>query len=690
MSDLYQEVLREVEAQEMRRKRTRRQVRPPLPGEIEEIITRSVKRECIHRTSKSEIRFWPCPTCGGGKSERDSTSINPETGLWFCFRCRAKGNALTLMRGFGITPGEGWFIPDPDEIDLRAAKILLQTSRRRPASPVTSGKYPALLAYFAGRGISAETLDAYRVVSNGGECARWPLFAQDENEEWVEVNSRVRRCLNVTDDGAKQWFDPPGGPTSLLIGQHLVSPENGKRIWVFEGEIDAMSGHEIGLRNCVSIPNGANCVQAGPLLRYIPNDWDIILATDMDEAGKRCARTFYAQVGFEKIERAMLPHKDLNEWLMKKPDLTAAEVEDTIPGRKLDTSRVRRMKIGGAKQSTVRIICETPWLGLTTKLGGGLLAGQTTGILAPSGIGKTTFCNQWAIHAAWRGTKVGLISVEGDRAELDHILTKAITGVTGFAPGTVEFDGIANDRLIVSELEGHAVGWRACVEQFAEMIREGARFLVLDNLDFIMPRNGKNIDEKAQAYAALIGMAVDFGVHIVVVWQPNKVDRTRSVNSGNQKGLSQTFQDSDNYMNLNVFGKCRRVEIEKCRHSGISDGERFVYLKYDGTRRCLDVATEDEIRGSDARVPFPVASTETSGNGTRIDGSPEGGRGGGEDEMARMEATGNDHTREPRDARAEADHRSAWYARLSDCQDRRTRSADAHGCGARLETWWHR
>lgn len=580
--------------------RARRQIRAPEHGEIEELLTRNIGRNSIFRTNGKEIRFWPCPVCGFGKSSRDATSINVETGLWFCFHCGKKGNTFTLMQAFGITPTEEWYLPDPDAIDIPAARRAVAEARKTRPALISSGKYPNLLAYFEGRGISAATLDAYQVVSNGASCARWPLHVRDESNEWVEVNGRVRRCLNLEDGVAKGWFEPPGAPTGLLIGQHLVSEAHGKRIWIFEGEIDMMSGYEIGLRNCVSLPNGANAVQCASLLRYIPDDWDIVLALDMDDAGKKCARLFYSQIGFERIERAQLPHKDLNAWLMKEPALTAQMVEETIPGGKAKPVAVKRLKIGGStgEAKKNRIVCEAPWSRLSAKLGGGLLTGQTTGILAPSGIGKTTFVNQWAIHAAWKGVKAGLISVEGDRDELNHIITKAISGVTGFAEGTPGFAEIADDRLIVSALEGHSVDWRQCIDEFEAMVRMGAKLLVLDNLDFIMPRGTNNgADQKPLAYAAMIELAVRNQVHVIVVWQPNKVNRTQMVNSGNQKGLSQTFQDSDNYLNMNVSGSCRKIEIEKCRHQGIADGQHAVLLKYDGDRRCLDQVDENESDG---------------------------------------------------------------------------------------------
>ena len=593
-----------------RHKKPWRQYRDPRPGEVEAWLARhatTLRRE--QGKNGQELRFNPCPICGRDNKKRPGVVINADTGLWYCHAKGCAGNWYMLTRAFGdALPEADRYADDPFAINITEAHARVATSRKNNPTRITAAKYPALLDYCHKRGISDATLDEWLVTSLGDSCLRWPLHAWGDDGKWHLVNAKIKRGLETakTADGTKSWFEVTGGPTGLLVGQHLVHARNGERVIITEGEFDAMAGHTIGLRNIASLPNGATHVNVASMLRYIPDDWEVWLCVDMDEAGNRCAELFYAQLGFERVARIMMPHKDLNAWLMADPGLTAAKVMAEAKGvttlvgwraQQANGAERKYMRVGMSVEMDLainRIVSETPWPGLTAKLGGGLRTGQTTGVLAPSGVGKTTFVNQWLIDAAAKGIKVGLISVEGDRTELDANITQAITGWTGHAPGSDGFAAVAANMLI-SELEGHTVPWQACVDEFQHMIDQGAVLLALDNLDFIMPRNDPRMhDVKAQAYAALIEQARNSHAHTIVVWQPKKVDRAAAVNSGNQKGLSQTFQDSDNYLNVNTQGPLRRIEVEKCRKIGIVAGENFVLLRYQGTKRCLDELAPDD------------------------------------------------------------------------------------------------
>jgi len=586
------------------RKRAWRQYRDPRPGEVESWL--ATHCNTIRREAHSEIRFNPCPTCGRDNKKRPSCQINTDTGLWRCHAKGCSGNWFSLTRAFGDPlPENDRYTDDPLRVDIAIAQKLLTSARKNPPSLVTSGKHPALLEYCHGRGLTDSALNDWRVASLGEHCLRWPIHVWGNG--WQLVNAKIKRAIVPVDyDGAKSWFEISGGPTGILIGQHLIHARHGERLIVTEGEMDAMAGYSIGMRNIVSLPNGASSVNVASLLRYIPDTWEIWLCVDMDDAGNKCAELFYAQLGFERVARIMMPHKDLNAWLMADPDLTpervltAAKGVTALVGCEATQTGIavrKYMQVGVRTAINLvdnRIIVDTPWPKLSLRLGGGLRTGQTTGLLAPSGVGKSTLINQWLIYAAAKGVKCGLISVEGDREELDINITQAITGWTGHDPGSDGFAAVANN-MMVSEIEGYQVPWQMCSQEFQAMIENGAKLLAIDNLDFIMPRSDARVhDIKSQAYASFVEQARDNQVHTLVVWQPKKVDRAAAVNSGNQKGLSQTFQDSDNYLNINTCGSCRRIEIEKCRRIGFVPGDNSVLLRYHQSKRCLYEVPEDD------------------------------------------------------------------------------------------------
>jgi RecA/RadA recombinase len=324
------------------------------------------------------------------------------------------------------------------------------------------------------------------------------------------------------------------------------------------------------------------------MLRYIPEDWEIWLAMDADPAGDRACEQFFHQLGPERIARLQLPAKDLNQWLQDNPDLTSKDVEDTLVGLNYQTMKSKKnswLTIDPTAEDDEEdnLVTDTPFPVLNDLLAGGFKARQTTGILAPSGRGKTTLVNQLGIYAASQGCTVGLISVEGDRPTLNKKLKETIRGTVPQKDW-----GKVPRKLLVSDLDGSRVTWRDCLAEFRAMVDTGARLLILDNLDHI---TGQNNAEKTFAYAEIIEFCKETATHCLVVWQPNKVDRNQIVNSGNQKGHSQMLQDADNYLNLNRVKDFNVIEAEKVREEGI-EGDGKVWLVYNKGRRAFDPTTE--------------------------------------------------------------------------------------------------
>ena len=59
------------------------------------------------RKRGNELTFRWCPYCQGGGKDKDTFSINMETGQFKCLRasCSIQGNMITLARDFGFSLG---------------------------------------------------------------------------------------------------------------------------------------------------------------------------------------------------------------------------------------------------------------------------------------------------------------------------------------------------------------------------------------------------------------------------------------------------------------------------------------------------------------------------------------------------------------------------------------------------------
>jgi len=562
----------------------KRQFRKPRSGEVESFILRRSDSAKVYRDA--EIRFSPCPVCRHG-SKNAAAQINKASGLWRCFACDAKGNLFTLARAFGEEIADQFEDQILPTINIDWVNFF-KTKKRRLLS---GGHHKELLEYVNARGIGELTLDKWRITSLGPKAIRIPFYQWDEQTgNWQLVNARIRVCLDRETASTTDWFEMKGGPTGLLMGNHLINLDGPKRAWIFEGQWDAMTATELGIENAFSLPNGCSNINVGTMLRYVPDDWDIVVCTDHDSAGEDAAEKFFAQLGGNRVARLRIPdgHKDLNEWALaafiEKEDVFNAVASLSMKTVESKKFQYRKFNMG-ARDIERKIVAKTPWSKLNELLSGGFAESEITSFLAASGGGKTTISYHISVEAAFQSTKVGLIALEGSRLELDRNL--AIIATSNYDEKQVH---LFDDNLIISPLEGNDISADEIIAQVEDMIEIGCKLIIVDNLDFICRTNN---DLKAAIFGKLIDLAVIRKIHMFVVWQPNKVDSSKMVRSMNQKGYSQFYQDSHNYINFNIIvqdGVSYRVmEVEKHRANGLSV-DRYVYLQYDADFRiCNEV-----------------------------------------------------------------------------------------------------
>ena len=94
------------------------------------------------------------------------------------------------------------------------------------------------------RRISEETCQHYKVYRSG-ELLRFPYYSSDRTLQGFKTKTKLKD------------FKYEGNTTDTLFGQSLI-PSTGKRIMVYEGELDALSGWEAYPNWAhVSLPHGA-------------------------------------------------------------------------------------------------------------------------------------------------------------------------------------------------------------------------------------------------------------------------------------------------------------------------------------------------------------------------------------------------------------------------------------------------
>jgi twinkle protein len=233
-----------------------------------------------------------CPQCSHTRKNRTdpclSLTIERDRALWNCHHC-------------------GWSGSVTERDDYRP-------QRRRPAAPVkpkeTPGSpTPALLQWFARRGISAATVERNRIwavrsyiaaLKAEVECIAFPYFCAGEL-----VNIKFRAF-------AEKAFAQVKDAEQTLYGLDDIADV--KTAVIVEGELDKLALEEAGIRNVVSVPDGApEKVKAGEpnpedakfaflanCAEYLDRPDSIILAVDNDRPGQALGEELARRLGKER------------------------------------------------------------------------------------------------------------------------------------------------------------------------------------------------------------------------------------------------------------------------------------------------------------------------------------------------------------------------------------------------------
>ena len=189
----------------------------------------------------------------------------------------------------------------------------------RPTFSTKSHKAPSskVVEWFKSRGISQDTLEELN-VSEGPEFM--PQTGKTENT--IKFNYFMgNQLINIKyRDGRKNFKLYKGAEKVFYNINSIVGHES---CVIVEGEIDALSLHEAGVPNVVSVPNGAtlnhnNLDYLDNCIDYFEDKTKIILAVDADEPGTMLRQEFIRRLGAEHCYLVDFEDcKDANEYLVK-------------------------------------------------------------------------------------------------------------------------------------------------------------------------------------------------------------------------------------------------------------------------------------------------------------------------------------------------------------------------------------
>ena len=174
-----------------------------------------------------------------------------------------------------------------------------------------------IVKWFNDRGISQSTLNDLN-VSEGPEFM--PQTSKTENT--IKFNYMMGgELINIKyRDGRKNFKLYKGAEKIFYNIDSIIGYDE---CYIVEGEMDALSLHEVGITNVISVPNGAtlnsnNLDYLDNCIDYFENKNKIILAVDNDEAGQALQQELIRRLGAEVCYIIDFKDcKDANEYLIK-------------------------------------------------------------------------------------------------------------------------------------------------------------------------------------------------------------------------------------------------------------------------------------------------------------------------------------------------------------------------------------
>jgi len=240
-----------------------------------------------------------CPTCSHTRKPENKkakcASYDWERGLGTCHNCDTSFQLHTYQRKGA------------------SEKVYTRPQQPEAFTPVQT----KVEEWFATRGISKQTLEDL-CVSEGPEFM--PQTGRSENT--IQFNYFMGdQLINVKyRDGRKNFKLYKGAEKVFYNINSIIGYE---ACVIVEGEMDVLAMHEAGIKNVISVPNGAtlnsnNLDYLDNCIDYLEDKTKIILAVDADDAGQALRQEFIRRLGAEVCYLIDFNDcKDANDYLVK-------------------------------------------------------------------------------------------------------------------------------------------------------------------------------------------------------------------------------------------------------------------------------------------------------------------------------------------------------------------------------------
>lgn len=455
----------------------------------------------------------------------DSLSIRlsgAKRGVWRDFAADVGGDMLDLWAAVrGLSTAEAMteakaYLGIRDSMPARE-----RPTYRRPERPRGQAAQTAVREWLMSRGLSEETIAAFRIAEqrrDGKDIALFPYLRDGET-----VNIKYR------DIADKRGMRQEAGAEPCLFGWHLIDPRT-RAVAICEGEVDAMTLHQCGIP-ALSVNAGAGNHQ------WIENDWDrlerfseIWVCFDDDDAGRKGCGEVIQRLGIERCKPVRFGAKDANQWLMDGAcgedfhgaisDAKPVDPEELVPVADF-FSQVKALlnpPADGPRYPVLR-------LGRHEESCFEFRPGELSVWTGINGHGKSLMLSQVLIGLMEQGERACVFSGEMPPAQQARRLVRQCAGTAHPTEGYVDAIGEwVRDRMWLFNVLGSAT-----IARLVEVFRYGAKrygitHFVIDSLMMTdVPEDGPGaLSKQKEAVQVLTAFAKAFKAHVHLVAHPRK------------------------------------------------------------------------------------------------------------------------------------------------------------------------
>jgi len=391
------------------------------------------------------------------------------------------------------------------------------------------------------RGINQYTLNALQVTE---EKYYQPKIQKEVNnivfnyfEKDVLVNKKYR--------DSKKNFTQSSGTRSIFYNINSVIGQ--KEVYIVEGEFDVLALYQIGIKNAISVPNGANDNDEywKNSKEYFKDVKKFIIAVDNDTKGNELKERIAQRLGRYRCEYIEWQNKDAND------DLKAGILKESVKQRKLfpvsGTFTVSDLKndiLNLYDNGLPDTIYPKSYRFKQLKSIFSIMLGQVTTVTGIPSHGKSNFVDDYVLNlindydfkCSWFSPEhnpMSLYQTNLMEKVIGRSFWKDKTAKDGSKVARItkqeidEYEDWANEKIYLTGAEGDTLPtWTWLIEKFKEqMYSFGINIFVVDAFNKVLLPKGNKIDEINNVLTKLTHFSQSNNVAIILVAHPTKMKK---------------------------------------------------------------------------------------------------------------------------------------------------------------------